>query len=34
MNTLSENELKITRIFDAPRELVWKAWSEPEHIKR
>ncbi|HVG26225.1 MAG TPA: SRPBCC domain-containing protein [Acidobacteriaceae bacterium] len=23
-------ELKITRVFNAPRELVWKAWTEPE----
>lgn len=22
--------LVITRIFDAPRELVWKAWADPE----
>jgi uncharacterized protein YndB with AHSA1/START domain len=27
-------ELVITRIFDAPRELVWKAWTEPEHVMR
>ena len=26
-------ELVITRVFDAPRELVWKAWAEPEHLK-
>lgn len=26
--------LTITRIFDAPRELVWKAWTEPEHVMR
>lgn len=26
-------ELTITRIFDAPRELVWKAWTEPERVK-
>jgi uncharacterized protein YndB with AHSA1/START domain len=24
------NELVITRVFDAPRERVWKAWTEPE----
>jgi uncharacterized protein YndB with AHSA1/START domain len=24
----------IERVFDAPRSLVWKAWSEPEHFKR
>lgn len=27
-------EFVITRIFDAPRELVWKAWTEPERVKR
>jgi uncharacterized protein YndB with AHSA1/START domain len=27
-------ELIITRIFDAPRELVWKAWTEPERVMR
>ena len=26
-------ELKITRTFDAPRELVWKAWTDPEMAK-
>jgi uncharacterized protein YndB with AHSA1/START domain len=25
--------ISITREFDAPRELVWKAWSEPERVK-
>ena len=27
-------ELTITRIFDAPRELVWKAWTEPDSFKK
>jgi uncharacterized protein YndB with AHSA1/START domain len=27
-------ELVITRVFDAPREKVWKAWTEPERCKR
>jgi len=27
-------ELVITRVFDAPRELVWKAWTEPEQVMR
>jgi uncharacterized protein YndB with AHSA1/START domain len=27
-------ELIITRIFDAPPELVWKAWTEPQHFKK
>jgi uncharacterized protein YndB with AHSA1/START domain len=26
-------EISITRIFDAPRELVWKAWTDPEMAK-
>src|SRR6185295_14579773 len=25
-------EIVYSRVFDAPRELVWKMWSEPEHI--
>ena len=25
-------ELVIERVFDAPREMVWRAWTEPEHI--
>jgi uncharacterized protein YndB with AHSA1/START domain len=29
-----ERELVITRVFDAPRELVWKAWTEPELLKK
>ena len=28
------NELTITRVFDAPRERVWQAWTEPEFLKR
>ncbi len=27
-------EMIITRTFDAPRELVWKAWTEPEYFMR
>jgi uncharacterized protein YndB with AHSA1/START domain len=30
----NKNALTITRIFDAPRELVWRAWTEPEYFKR
>lgn len=29
-----EDKLIITRTFDAPRELVWKAWTDPEMIKQ
>ena len=28
------HDLKLERTLDAPRELVWKAWTDPEHIKR
>ncbi len=27
-------ELEITRVFNAPRELVWKMWTDPEHLKQ
>ena len=30
----SSKDLTITRIFDAPRELVWKAWTDPEQLMR
>ncbi len=28
----AERKLVITRIFDAPRAVVWKAWTEPKHF--
>jgi uncharacterized protein YndB with AHSA1/START domain len=28
-----DNILVHTRMFDAPRDLVWEAWTNPEHIK-
>ena len=31
--TASEQELVITRVFDAPRKLVWQAWTDPEKLK-
>ena len=34
METRTQNELIITRVFDVPRELVWKAWTEPEQMMR
>ena len=27
-------DIVITRVFDAPREKVWKTWTEPEHLKK
>ena len=29
-----KQEIIIRRVFDAPRELVWKAWIDPEHFQR
>src|SRR5512143_766237 len=31
---VKSGELVITRIFNAPRERVWKAWTDPEHLKK
>jgi uncharacterized protein YndB with AHSA1/START domain len=33
-SSTAEPELLITRFFDAPRELVFQAWTDPEHLKR
>ena len=30
----ADTQIRITREFDAPRALVWKAWTTPELIKR
>ncbi len=27
-------ELKLSRVFDAPRSLVWRAWSQSEYVKQ
>ena len=29
----TEREFSVTRMFDAPRELVWKCFTEPQHMK-
>ena len=34
VTTPSDREICMTRMFDAPRALVWEAMSKPEHIKR
>src|ERR1051325_9163058 len=32
-NTVNETErMAVTRVFDAPRELVWKAWTDPKYV--
>ncbi len=30
----TQRAIVITRVFDAPRQLVWKAWTEPRHFAR
>jgi uncharacterized protein YndB with AHSA1/START domain len=34
MTGKNNNELVITRIFDAPREIVWKYWTDPDYFKK
>lgn len=29
-----KQDIVITRLIDAPVELVWRAWTEPEHVMR
>jgi len=29
----AEKEVVLTRVFDAPRDLVWAAFTEPQHLK-
>ncbi len=31
---VGESEIVITRVFDAPRDIVFKAWTEPERLMR
>ncbi len=28
----AEREIVVERVFDAPRELVWEAWTNPRHV--
>jgi uncharacterized protein YndB with AHSA1/START domain len=30
----AEQQITITRVFDAPRELVFRAWTDPDHLAR
>jgi uncharacterized protein YndB with AHSA1/START domain len=30
----SDREIVMTRVFDAPRRLLFEAWTRPEHVKR
>src|SRR2546427_10138057 len=34
-NTVNETErMVVTRVFDAPRALVWKAWTDPKYVMK
>jgi uncharacterized protein YndB with AHSA1/START domain len=32
--SVHKEDLVVTRIIDAPLELVWKAWTDPEHVMK
>ena len=34
ITTPSDREIAMTRVFDAPRDLVFDAWTKPELLKR
>jgi uncharacterized protein YndB with AHSA1/START domain len=34
MPELTREEIVITRVFDAPRELIFQAWTDPKHLAR
>jgi uncharacterized protein YndB with AHSA1/START domain len=29
----NEDQFRLTRVFDAPRDAVWQAWTDPEQLK-
>jgi len=31
---VKKEDIVVTRIIDAPVEMVWKAWTEPEHVMK
>lgn len=31
---VTESDVFITRAFDAPRDVVWRFWTEPEHLAK
>ena len=33
-STVGDRELRLTRLIDAPRAAVWKAWTDPELLKQ
>lgn len=33
VDTPSDREVRMTRSFDAPRELLWEMWTNPAHVE-
>jgi uncharacterized protein YndB with AHSA1/START domain len=33
-DAMTAQEITLTRVFDAPRQLVWDAWTQPEQLVR
>jgi uncharacterized protein YndB with AHSA1/START domain len=33
-NSTADREIRVSRILNAPIELVWEVWTDPEHIKQ
>ncbi|MBZ4191855.1 SRPBCC family protein [Niabella beijingensis] len=33
-NNTADGELRLTRVLNAPLELVWEVWTDPEHLKQ
>lgn len=34
MDHLEERQIEVSRTFDAPLELLWKAWTDPKHFMK
>jgi uncharacterized protein YndB with AHSA1/START domain len=34
MHTAQDQQVLITRIFEAPRDVVFRAWTDPDHVAR
>jgi len=34
VENVSEREIVLSRLFDAPRELVWEVWTNPNHVAK
>lgn len=32
LSDTTDREIVVSRVFDAPRELVWAAWTDPRHV--